>query len=205
MTLSFGEWFPGVAAMPNVHPLLVHFPIALYYAFLLASGLALIARSDSLRRAGSWMLYFGTAGAAAAVVAGLSAADSVEHDEAVHAIMELHETYGFVVLALGVLLSAVHGFLRSSRSVAGRLAEWVLALTLVAAITRGADLGGLLVYGHGVAVNAPCQCDAITELRSEPPPVPATAPSPAADTAPPADPAPHRHTHPHSGKHRHKN
>lgn len=61
---------PGLAEMMNIHPLLVHFPIALLNAFVLMELLGLLLKKDEMRMAASWMLYLGTAGAAAAVTAG---------------------------------------------------------------------------------------------------------------------------------------
>lgn len=209
MIESLSELFPGVAAMPNVHPLLVHFPIALYYGFLVADICALIAGSSSLRQAATWMLYFGTAGAGAAVFAGFQAADTVEHSEAAHAVMEQHETYGVLVLALGLLLSLIRWMMRARISRLARTVEMVLALTLVAAMTRGADLGGTLVYGYGAAVRSSCECDAEpvsldpAALPEQQPTTPS--PQPEGGSQVSREATPHRHAHPHAHTHRHKN
>ena len=99
------EWMPGLNAMANVHPVLVHLPIALLFGYVVAAALALVTGRESLRHAAAWMLYFGTLGAAATVVTGLLAAGSVEHDETVHELMEAHERFGLAVLGLAALLS----------------------------------------------------------------------------------------------------
>ncbi len=201
MTESLSLWLPGVEAMANIHPLLVHFPIGLYYGFVVAEALALISRSLALRQAASWMLYFGTLGAGGAVAAGYQAAATVEHNEEVHAILERHEDYGLMVLVLGVLLSCARWITQSRASRLVRSVEFLLALVLVSLMTRGADLGGQMVYGAAVAVNCP---DAAvgeaepTPAAEEQPPTPDAEP---ATGGSPAEAHPHRHKHPHSHPH----
>lgn len=202
MIASLSQLLPGVDAMANVHPLLVHFPIGLYYGFAVAELLALVSRADSLRHAASWMLYFGTLGAAGAVAAGYQAASTVEHSEEVHAILERHADYGLLVLVLGVLLSCARWIRQSRGSSLVRSMEFVLALVLVALMTRGADLGGLMVYGHAVAVNCPDAAAAESApAAQEQPPTSATESTPGANSA---EPHPHRHKHTHPHQHDHK-
>ncbi len=145
---------PGVSEMANVHPLLVHFPIALLTAFLIVELLAVIFKKENLEIVASWMLYLGTLGAMATVAAGWLAAQSIPHGSAVHDVMETHETLGFSVLALAVVLSLWHLFAGAPVSIMGRALHLLLAFVMVGLLTAGADLGGLMVYKYGVAVKA---------------------------------------------------
>ena len=145
---------PGVSEMANVHPLLVHFPIALLTAFLVVELLMVIFKKGNLESVASWMLYLGTLGAMAAVAAGWIAAESIPHGSAVHDVMETHETIGFSVLALAVVLSLWRLFAGAPGSVMGRALHLFLAFVMVGLLTAGADLGGLMVYKYGVAVKA---------------------------------------------------
>mgnify|MGYP001433306173 CR=1 FL=1 len=52
-----------MADIANIHPIIVHFPIALLSGFLIAEILGLLSGSKDLRTAAKWMLYFGTLGA----------------------------------------------------------------------------------------------------------------------------------------------
>jgi uncharacterized membrane protein len=154
--LNLADWLPGVQAMANLHPLVVHFPIALLVSFWLAAALALAFRSQSLHQAASWMLYFGTAAAAVAVAAGFQAAETVDHSEEVHVILERHATLGVSVLGLSVFLSAVR-WLNGRWKLRGvSVLELVAGLVLVGALSAGADLGALMVYGHAVGVRTSC-------------------------------------------------
>lgn len=197
---------PGLNTMANVHPLLVHFPIALFFCYVLAEALALLTRRESLRQAASWMLYFGTLGAAATVVTGLLAAGMVEHDEAVHALMERHEQYGIAVLASAVGLSLWRGWRGGRFSPWGSAIHFGGAVTLAVLVTLGADLGGMMVYGHAVGVATP-PAAAVVEMPAPTPDAGAAAVSPAPPpeaSAPAGDKAgSHRHAHPHTHKHAH--
>lgn len=143
---------PGLAGMPNIHPMVVHFPIALLTSFLVLEILSIILKSESLKTGASWTLYLGTLGTVAAVLAGFRAAGAVEHDEVIHAIMETHEHLGLTVFLIAVILSAWR--ILSSARLKGTLRLVYLALAFIMVITMsfGADLGGLMVYTHGVGI-----------------------------------------------------
>ncbi len=141
---------PGLGEMANIHPMLVHFPIALLNGFLLMELLGFLLKKEEMRIAATWMLYLGTLGAAATVVAGFFAAASVPHNEEIHAIMIEHRNYGVTVLCLSVFLSLWRFLESSGRS----LLQLLVGIVMVTTMALGADLGGLMVYKHGVAVKA---------------------------------------------------
>ena len=58
--------FPGAQHLQNVHPLIVHFPIALLFAAALIYWLGFLARRESWHWGGLWTLVLGVLGAAAA-------------------------------------------------------------------------------------------------------------------------------------------
>ena len=102
----FASILPGVANMQNIHPLLVHFPIALLSVFFILDLAGTLAKKNPWRAGASFLLYFGTVAAAATVTAGLIAAGSVAHGDEVHDIMERHKAIGLSVLTLALILSA---------------------------------------------------------------------------------------------------
>lgn len=150
----FSTLMPGVSAMMNIHPMLVHFPIAFLLAFFAVDAVAVLAKKPSWREVASWFLYLGTVAAAFTVLAGFIAADTVPHGDNVHAIMERHEHFGISVLSLATVLSlwrmktgaALHGIAN------GLFLSTAAILCLLLGL--GADLGGLMVYKYGVAVAA---------------------------------------------------
>ncbi len=150
----FSAIMPGISSLANIHPLVVHFPIAFLLAFFLMDLLGTVFKKNNWRELATGLLYLGTISAALAVTFGLIAESTVDHGENVHLILERHEFFGFSVLCLSITLSIWR--LISSEITKG-LANVVfilLAGLLNILMMLGADLGGLMVYKYGVAVEA---------------------------------------------------
>ncbi len=148
------ELLPGLHTLGlNVHPSLVHFPIALLSVFFLLELLGTITHREKLRQAAGPMLYCGTVGAVAAVAAGLYAASVVPHGLAVHEIMEWHKRLGLSVASLALILSVWRFVAKHTMVGMARALYLLLAAIMTTGMVFGADLGGLMVYGHGVAVH----------------------------------------------------
>lgn len=148
------EFFPGLREMDNFHPLIVHFPIALLSCFLLLDVIAFVFRSHPLAKVANWFLWLGTLGALAAAYIGLRAALTVPHPDAVHHILDHHRNFGLNTTAIAVLLSLWRIFNQGSFSRLGHFVHLLAALLMILNLVRGADLGGLMVYKYGVAVQA---------------------------------------------------
>lgn len=150
----FTQIMPGISAMDNIHPLLVHFPIALLISFFLLDFIGSILKKANMRDVAGYLLYLGTFSALCAVIAGFIAADSVAHGGNVHAIMERHKTFGLSVLSLATLLSTWRLLARGK--IKGEINIFYLFLSAILSIliSLGADLGGLMVYKYGVSVEA---------------------------------------------------
>jgi uncharacterized membrane protein len=144
----------GIAAMDNIHPLLVHFPIAFLSAFFAIDLAGTLTKKTGWRKVAGWFLYFGTVAAALTVITGFIAAGSVEHGGNVHDIMETHERFGLAILTLATVLSIWRW--RSGGMIQGGANTLFLMLSaiLFVVMSLGADLGGLMVYKYGVAVEA---------------------------------------------------
>lgn len=145
---------PGIQALgANVHPSLVHFPIAFLPVFLLLDLLGSVLRREKLRQAASAMLYCGTLGALLAAAAGLYAASIAPHGEDVHEIMEWHKRLGLTVASLATVLSLWRLAARGMMAGMAQALHLLLAAIMTGCMVVGADLGGMMVYGHGVAVH----------------------------------------------------
>ena len=154
------EWITSQTALPNLHPALVHFPIALVpLAALLDLAAAAFERArDWLSRAGALIWVLTGLGAGAAYWAGQSAADSlVGVDPRVQARIGEHSDWGMYTLwAAGIL--AAFRILVTWEKIDDRTVLAVAGIAGIAAsglVARTADLGGELVFEHAVAVTLP--------------------------------------------------
>lgn len=149
----FSALLPGLAGLDNIHPLLVHFPIAFLSAFFLLDLIAYLAKKSHWREIASYFLYFGAVGAIFTVIAGFVAAYSVIHSETVHEIMLRHQHFGLSVLTLAAILSVWR--LKSGAAITGGANYFFLILSglMCVLLMLGADLGGLMVYNYGTAVH----------------------------------------------------
>jgi len=216
----FSSIMPGITGLDNLHPLLVHFPIAFLSTFFALDLVGTISKNPESRRVASWLLYFGTVAALLTVIAGLIAAESVAHGQNVHDIMERHEQIGLAIFSTAVLLSIWRiksGVLRS-----GGANNFFLFLSALLCLLMmlGADLGGLMVYKYGVAVEAaPAPEDSYSHVHNQPDAVvsPPAETRENVDAQVPTDPSKntdvqvpveaneetHVHKHDHSHKHPH--
>ena len=133
-----------------LHPLVVHFPIALLIASVGLSWAAL--RWPSLRPLSWPLLLLGTITALPAVVTGL-----IEHrpyeETPLHEVIELHQLSSFAVTLLFVALTIWRWRVRRrGADLDNRMLYLVAGLLGVALMIYVGWSGGNLVYDHGINV-----------------------------------------------------
>lgn len=138
--------------MHPVHPMVVHFPIALLLVSSLFDLFALRWRTEQFRETSFSLLVLGVLAAGAAVVTGHFAEEAVEQSGIPKRAIEIHEELGFAVFwvflaLLGLRLAMCRGWMR----VQPRL---VLAVGLGGALLMlvASYFGGDLVYRFGAGV-----------------------------------------------------
>ena len=136
--------------MESIHPMVVHFPIALLLTALFVDGLALILKRPTLHRVALWNLSLGTLGAGVAVLTGLQAEDVAKHSFEIWQIMQLHKRLGITTLILGMMVTSWRWSKRDQLSQRARLLTVVGMLVMASTISLGAYLGGRMVYEFGV-------------------------------------------------------
>lgn len=136
--------------MEHLHPMVVHFPLALLVTAWALDTIGLIWRREAFRRAAWWNLALGAAGAAAAALTGRAAAATAKHSHEIHQVMTQHERLGYVVICLAGAVVSWRLATRSSSRRRDRWIGWALMGLLVGALAAGAHLGGRLVYEYGV-------------------------------------------------------
>lgn len=145
---------PGLGAMPSLHPLLVHFPIALWLTALAFWTYALMRDDAGAWKAGRALLYLGTIAGIATLISGYLAAEALGHDSPGHDRVHVHRDYMIVTTALAAL-TAIAAWIARNRQGAGTRVLLLLGLGVTAgALTLGADRGGELVYRYGMGVSS---------------------------------------------------
>lgn len=149
-------------SFPSLHVMVVHFPIA-FIAFAPLLDVACLVFRDRvwLDRAAAAMYLFGTLGAGAAYLLGEKAAETVQSTmtpaaESVLADHEAQAVITLVVLAAVTLLRLLVTWMgRNDRRIRVgifRLLALPAAVAALAMLALTANLGGQLVYRHGVGV-----------------------------------------------------
>lgn len=149
--------------MPPVHPVFVHYPIALGATSVLADTLALVARLPSLLVLGQWSMAIAAAGAVIAAIAGYWDMKRGDLAQETHELVHLHLKSGLVLLA-ALLVAAVWRWSLSEPTLFYLVFAWIL----LAGISLQAWMGGEIVYAHGGGVAAAGQGTASEEEAKKP-------------------------------------
>lgn len=136
------------------HAVLNDLPAALLLVAVLFDLAAAATKRESLMWASVWTLWAGVLGGWIAVVAGELASKSIEHGEAIHEIMEKHET--MALLTMGVF-TVVLGWrlIRRFQMPAQELAlTRMLSVAGLLGLVWTGVLGGRLVFDHAAGIPA---------------------------------------------------
>ncbi len=136
--------------MESIHPIVVHFPIALLLTALLLDALGFVLKRPGLHRIALWNLCLGTVGATVAVLTGLQAEDVAKHSFEIWQVMQLHKRLGITTLTIGLMTTAGRLRYRDQLSRRGRALTLLAMLVMTSTLTYGAYLGGRMVYEFGV-------------------------------------------------------
>jgi uncharacterized membrane protein len=150
---------------PNLHPIVVHFPIALLAVAVLLDLIRFAKRDHAGLNLSVQILYgLGTLGLIVAFITGRQATDTVEVAGQAFTVLASHENWAlattiFFILFFGIRFAAYWYQLDTRKSTSA--ASVVLGLIGMGLVTITGDRGGELVFGHGVGVAA------IEELHRE--------------------------------------
>ena len=144
----------GGKPMKPIHPMLVHFPIALLVVSVLADFLAFLGAGDSLSDAGWWTLLGAAVSAVFAVFAGLFDMYRALLTEAMHERVHKHMKVGIALAAVITALAVWRGMIHFEQDVELGWTYIAVAFLAVGLAAFQGWLGGELVYTHGVGVRS---------------------------------------------------
>lgn len=150
---------PGFAALQNVHPMFVHFPIA-FFLGALAMELLAVLYAERFHLVATWMLYWGALAAIVTATTGYAAMNSLAENRAAghaapgHDYIHIHRNW---MISVTLFASVLGGYLlwlnRKDRWATHRWGLLLGLFVLAVLVTLGADRGARLVYEFGAGVN----------------------------------------------------
>ncbi len=145
---------PGVQHLQNIHPLVVHFPIAFLVGAALLYFLSWIVRNQTFGTTAFLFLILGTLAAGAAVGTGLYGEEGVMVSRSVREhLLEVHEELMLVTLGLSVVLAG-WALIARPFPIKKRLLFLFSLLVLLGVLTVGADYGARMVYDYNAGGSA---------------------------------------------------
>jgi uncharacterized membrane protein len=158
----FGNLFPGVEHLQNIHPIVVHFPIAFLVGAAFFYLLAWVLHKDSLATTAFFILIIGALSAIVTAGTGLYAEEGVMVSRSVRAkLLEHHEELMMTTTILSILLA---GWATAARPFPKR-GRWIFAVAFLAMLmvmSLGADYGARMVYDYNAGGSA---CSQPIEFR----------------------------------------
>ena len=144
----------GAQHLQNLHPLVIHFPIALLMGAALLYVAAWLLKSDRFAHSAFVVLVLGALSLAGAVATGLYAEQGVMLSLSVRdQLLRPHKTYMLTTLGIATMLT-VWAILARPFPKKGRLLFLFLLLVMIGVMTVGADFGGRMVYDYNAGGNA---------------------------------------------------
>ena len=138
--------------LPPIHPMLVHFPIALILTALALDVLGMLFKSERIRAAVLPVLALAVLGAIAAIAAGLYAESQLKAvTDEINGLIGTHETMALSTLGaatLALIFRALAEYRKSIEGIPGQISFiFLLIATLLVGVTG--YFGGELVFSHG--------------------------------------------------------
>ncbi len=138
----------------HIHPMIVHFPIALLIFGFIADLISIIFKKDFFGKAGLYLLIFGTLGVIAAFLSGNIAGDGLTEAGPLKNAIESHQNAALIslwIMAITTFLRIIFIMIKKYDGVF----KWIVLILFfsgVLSIARTGYFGGELVFKHAAGV-----------------------------------------------------
>ena len=138
----------------HLHPMIVHFPIALLIVGFLTDAAGLIIKRDFFVKAGFYLLILGSLGTITALLTGERAGDGIVEQGMLKQALERHEDAAVLTVWLVSITAVARVLLVLLKKYTGffKIGFLVLYMVAVAALGRTGYYGGKLVYENAAGV-----------------------------------------------------
>ena len=138
--------------LPRWHAAVNDLPAALLIAAVLFDVVGWAMKRESLVWAGIWTLWAGVIGGWVAVIVGLLAEKKIDHGEAIHDLMQTHQTLAIATMIVFTVVLAWKLWRRFQlRRGEDALLKLVSAAGLVLLVRTG-TVGGTLMFDHAAGI-----------------------------------------------------
>ena len=140
--------------LTHLHPMIVHFPIALLIVGFLTDIAGLIIKRELFTQTGFYLLILGALGTMAALLSGEMAGDGIAEQGLLKQAIEQHEGAAELSIWLVGITAGIRIILVLLKKYSGilKIAVLVLFFASVLSIARTGYYGGKLVYEHAAGV-----------------------------------------------------
>lgn len=151
-----------------LHPMIVHFPIALLIVGFLAEILSFFLKKDFFSKASFYLLLLGAVGMIAAYISGNAAGDGITEAGALGTALETHEHAAELsvwIISIAALVRVVFAFIKKEAGIF-KLIGLALFFAAVLSIIQTGHYGGQLVYKHAAGVQIDYGFDAQNSINT---------------------------------------
>lgn len=131
----------------HLHPLIVHFPIALFITALGAEILSLIFKKDTLHKVAYCNYFFGILGAITAVLSAWRDNMFLKHP-----VFYTHRNLAYITLIVALISGAILLLIKRKSEKFFRIIFFIFLIVIASLISLTAYYGGKLVYEYGIGV-----------------------------------------------------
>lgn len=146
--------------LAQLHPKIVHFPIAFFLAYVLFELIGIIFKKDFFSKAAHLILFLGVLGAIAAVLTGNSAQQAARQLSKAGAAISMkaignHEDFANFTMWYFTGLLVYRTFLVLKKNFTGKIKYLFILLALIGSflVYQTGELGGKLVYKYGIGTD----------------------------------------------------